>query len=295
MARVDLSHLADQIASCDPQNALHRSGILSSLGTARQELRLRSGGELNGCLDAAAMLTAFLPNLRPADCGEALRIVARLVRLAESPGASDEAWLDVPPPASRVEPPSRQEAPSPAPEQEDGSDESGLSPALERVNDTLLGAVLIDLGVLSPKELEIALAIQAETGKRLGESMVAAGVASWEQVMSGLQEQRVRRTRSRAAQASRTPEELEPETSATAPGPYLKPSGGGLRLVTDVMLGEILVGQGHLTQEELDRALRLQRATGTRLGETLVDMRRISRQQLEQALRLQAGRRKRGA
>ncbi len=54
-------------------------------------------------------------------------------------------------------------------------------------------------------------------------------------------------------------------------------------------LGRLLVEQGLLTDDELERALAVQQATGKRLGETIVDLRFVSGPDLANALATQYG------
>ena len=54
-------------------------------------------------------------------------------------------------------------------------------------------------------------------------------------------------------------------------------------------LGQILVGEGHITQEQLETALEVQKARGLRLGEVLVDMEYLDEDTYLRALSQQLG------
>ena len=54
-------------------------------------------------------------------------------------------------------------------------------------------------------------------------------------------------------------------------------------------LGDILVESGHLTNEDIERALAIQKETGKRLGEVLIDENFISETELIESLRMQLG------
>jgi type IV pilus assembly protein PilB len=56
---------------------------------------------------------------------------------------------------------------------------------------------------------------------------------------------------------------------------------------TPRILGRLLVGQGHLTERELERALEAQQGTGRRLGEVLISLRLIDEVALSRALATQ--------
>ncbi len=73
-------------------------------------------------------------------------------------------------------------------------------------------------------------------------------------------------------------------TSPNAAGAADNPS---LQLVNHRKLGEILVTMAMISQEDLDRALRAQKANGKRLGEVLVSMGLLSKEMVESAVRLQ--------
>jgi hypothetical protein len=50
------------------------------------------------------------------------------------------------------------------------------------------------------------------------------------------------------------------------------------------LLGEILTAGGHISSEDLDRAIATQKAKGGRIGDILVDMELITRQRIEEVL-----------
>lgn len=64
-------------------------------------------------------------------------------------------------------------------------------------------------------------------------------------------------------------------------------SAHGLRLINDMLLGEVLIQLGVCTQEKVDAALKIQRATNMRLGEAIVHVGAASWEEVDNALRLQ--------
>lgn len=60
-----------------------------------------------------------------------------------------------------------------------------------------------------------------------------------------------------------------------------------LALIDGQRLGELLVKMTMLTQEQVEEAVKVQRATGQRLGEALLQMRMLTPDMLESALRVQ--------
>ncbi len=88
---------------------------------------------------------------------------------------------------------------------------------------------------------------------------------------------------------TRTPGQAQPNPAPnygpTPGGPA--PDGAGLQLVNHRKLGEILVSMAMVSQEDLDRALRAQKANGKRLGDVLVSMGLLTKEMIESAVRLQ--------
>jgi hypothetical protein len=63
--------------------------------------------------------------------------------------------------------------------------------------------------------------------------------------------------------------------------------GMGLKLVGEVMLGELLIQRNVITRRQLERALEVQKKDGSRIGEALVRIGATTMPQIEQALRIQ--------
>lgn len=85
---------------------------------------------------------------------------------------------------------------------------------------------------------------------------------------------------------TQTPRRNE-EITLQASAPADEDSSLGLSLMDQRKLGEILVSLSMLTPDELDEALKRQRALGKRFGETLVELGLLSKSSIECALRMQ--------
>ena len=129
-----------------------------------------------------------------------------------------------------------------------------------------LGALLVEKNLITDEQLERALVIQEESGKRLGEILVAEFGVSRLEVAGVLSEQWA--------------ETEKPETRPSEPIEPLTPAEVHLRRP----LGELLVMRGVITAEQLDAALEEQRKTGARIGEILVERGAVSRLDLAAAL-----------
>jgi hypothetical protein len=156
-----------------------------------------------------------------------------------------------------------------------------------------LGELLVSEGVLSAEELADALAAQQETRppKPLGEMLLASGVVSppllvrllAQQCQLQLEEETGFGNGLRRAIEERHTDRARPEEPAAAPveAPVeaTAPVSEGPRL-----LGELLVAQGLLTDEQLRWALAEQAESGRLLGEIVVQSNLVSMVALVNAL-----------
>jgi hypothetical protein len=139
-----------------------------------------------------------------------------------------------------------------------------------------LGELLVETGVLTPTELETALAEQRRTGRLVGEILVESGYISAFSLGRALANQHGVELRA-AGKAERSIETPAP-LRATQPTAW-RP------------LGKLLVEKGFLTRAQLDQALADQRESGGRrlLGEILVGSGFLSGVSLARALGEQQG------
>jgi hypothetical protein len=140
-----------------------------------------------------------------------------------------------------------------------------------------LGELLVENGVLTPTELETALAEQRRTGRLLGEILVESGYISAFSLGRALAGQHgvELRTAGRAAPSTATATRSSPDTPPTQWRP----------------LGKLLVEKKFLKRAELEQALAEQRESGGRrlLGEILVGSGFLSGVSLARALAEQQG------
>ncbi|HZI02378.1 MAG TPA: response regulator, partial [Archangium sp.] len=134
----------------------------------------------------------------------------------------------------------------------DGSNRTAV-----RADSPLFGELLLKLGIVTPNQIEEALALQSLNGQRLGEALISLGYVTREQIQDALGE---------ALGLHNAPQGFTP---AQPP------------------LGELLVGLKYLTVAQLDEALALQRRTGRKLGEIVVEHGYCTYKQLYEGLGLQ--------
>jgi hypothetical protein len=137
-----------------------------------------------------------------------------------------------------------------------------------------LGDLLVDQGLLTPTELELALAEQAKTGRLLGQIVVDHGYVTAFSLARVLSEQH-------GVELRPTAVEDEPLAPIAPDEPSEAP--------TWRPLGRVLVDSGYLEKDELDRALEIQRERGGRLGEILIARGSMTGQSLARALAEQHG------
>jgi hypothetical protein len=140
-----------------------------------------------------------------------------------------------------------------------------------------IGELLVLRGLLAETDVASALAEQQRSGRRLGQILVARGAISAAELESALAEQAAR-----------------PETE----GGF----GGGLRQAIGAQrtvngreplprrqpVGQVLLRQGYVSDEDINRALAEQAKNGKLIGEILLDQGAVSEPVLSRALAAQA-------
>jgi hypothetical protein len=149
-----------------------------------------------------------------------------------------------------------------------------------------LGLLLVDKGVVTPTELEVALDQQRRTGRLLGQVLVANGSITGLALAQALTEQHgvELRPSNRAEEALLTDAQHQAEDRSRQL-PEAEAQDRAWR-----PLGRLLVAAGFLSETELERALTEQREQpGRRLGEILVAQGSLSGAALAVALAKQHG------
>ncbi len=281
MPILELAALARRFACSNPHDAVEQRELLETLSAIRKGTQDRAAEEL---LDGALLLTSYMTRLGHVGGQHVLGIIARLLEMANETVRGFEA-----PSTPQVEPP-RMESAAALPGKAMTPGEA-TDAALQVVGNMLLGERLVERGVISREQVDEALRLQAQNGLRFGEILIQLGAATKEQVKEALLYQSSAR---QVVEDFGWRDEHPRERTKPPQGPRkLQPlqktpgSGEGLRLMSDLMLGEIMVRNGTITKEQLEEALRIQRAAGIRVGEALVRMKLVTKLQLECALQLQ--------
>jgi DNA repair exonuclease SbcCD ATPase subunit len=133
----------------------------------------------------------------------------------------------------------------------------------------LVGALVVDRGLVTEEQLERALEIQAATEELLGEILVNEFGVSRVELASILAEQWA---------------ELERETARQSPVAASEEAAEEDETPQRRRIGEIFVERGFVTQTELEHALDVQRGSGRPLGEVLIELGSLSRMDLASSL-----------
>jgi hypothetical protein len=149
-----------------------------------------------------------------------------------------------------------------------------------------LGLLLVEKGLVTPSELEIALDQQRRTGRLLGQILVANGSVTGLALAQALTEQHGVELRP----SNRAEEPLLTNSRHQAEHHSGQPPAADAKDRAWRPLGKLLVATGFLSEPELERALAEQRERpGRRLGEILVAQGSLSGPALAVALAKQHG------
>lgn len=226
--------------------------------------------DLASCLSAAASLAELLSktgDVTRADVHEGTCRILRAVELAFSGGVSAGV---------------RKQATS--------------GDSLPLINDMVLGQILMQLGHVSDQQLRAALSLQQQTGKRIGDILVDAGVTERDVVEAAHRIQK--RLRQEASQRNKQGAKPDSESSEKPlsldksglriSDPPEPPGAGTLRRQTnDYLLGQILVQMGIVKNKQVEQAGKDARATGTRIGEALVRASFCRWEDIQRAMKVQ--------
>ncbi|MSR63976.1 MAG: hypothetical protein EXS08_16250 [Planctomycetes bacterium] len=275
MSATVIRSLAERLGASDPANAHEQRELFERIRDLRSAFDGPLDPESHRCLEAAGMLIAYLARMGVM-AGEDVRSIAvRLLRnAAEAEEGAGASKVSAPPAAAgrpqfhKVSfaapsaPPDT--APAPLPERS----------ATEVMGEAMLGQILLQRGQILEEHIHQAMKVQRTTSMRMGDILVKIGAATRQQVADALSSQ---------SSSRRVRENLGPSVPTQAPDTR----GTGLKLMGEVLLGELLIERGVITRRQLERALEVQKASGVRVGEALVKIGAASLEHIEQALRVQ--------
>jgi len=301
MNSAQIQALAQRLRSAELTNSQEHREIFEAIREIRSTFDGPLDPESHRSLEAASMLVAYLARMGNLAGEDVRAIAARLLETAYELEASASALLSearragLAPQAGEPpnpKPPTPSATPrhnvlsgtqSPAPLTMHGEapqvseERSRERTATDTLGDMMLGQILLRRGQILEEHIHQAAKVQRTAGLRIGDIFVKIGAATRAQVADALAYQ---------AACRRTRESLPSEPAQ--PAVKAEPKGMGLKLMGEVLLGEILVERGTITRRQLERALEVQKTSGVRIGEALVKMGATTQEHIEHALRTQS-------
>jgi hypothetical protein len=255
--------LVKRIQETRPVQSARRQALADDLKALRRDLDAEAVPDQACNLDAALLLMEFMARSEDVATAETLSIVAGLV------STIDENSLRFGPPRAFA----------PRLVREEGAEYADL----RLTQEALIGAILVQAGVISPEALTRGLQLQTSSSQPLGQCLVQLGAATPAQIESAVAYQ------DRLREEERTTRR-EPERSGTAARGELRLNAKQktvLQSINSQVLGEVLVRLGSISREQLERALTVQRAAGVHIGQALVETKATTWEQIKRALDVQ--------
>jgi hypothetical protein len=266
-------------------------------------VRKRDAPELAGCLEAAAKLVQMLAGPSTSELrSEILAIACQAVASVEGSiarhavtetkntpkpvTAVPDATVPAAAPDNALMPPKLSRLKTP----------DTLHPDLGTINDMVLGKMLIALQYASREHVAGALRMHRDKGLPVGECLLVLGVSA-DHLLETLKLQRdIRGTTGDGSQQhnSQIAQMVREEQAALAKqyrdAPQLlsqdKPVEAGQRVTEKMFLGEVLLGAGMITNEQLSAGMNVHHHDGIMIGQALIKIGAISAEELEHGLEL---------
>ena len=182
MSFAGLERLSAEIASADPNDSQAQTVIFERIVQLRNEMDRAHASDLAAYLDSAACLTDYLVQIGGMTPEDVKLIVSRLVKKVtdafENPGQSVATVAGQ----------------TLAPELSPNEVQSVID---NQVEQDLLGEIMVQMHLVTRKNLERALVTQRATDLRIGEALISIQACTWEQVNQGVAAQKQMRTRLR--------------------------------------------------------------------------------------------------
>jgi hypothetical protein len=312
MSATKLTDLATRILRSNPVDDAEQKRILRVLNEVRNSVSGSSEQQpVVEYLDAATLLISYLAHMGQIGGSEVRSVVARLIETAakvatDGPGAvqSLQAHEAAAAATTALDETLLEQSKSPAPSPQPQAAPTPMSTSVRVISDMMLGEIMVRMGHLQSEQIEKVLEVQRQTGLKFGESLVKLGLATWEQVQAGLRYQDGCRQVVENFTDTRTQDGTPQEQSAASPAgapkelelnqSKLDVAGpkADMSLMSDVLLGGILIERGIISKAQLEQGLTTQRATGMRIGEALVNLGFCGWDKVEMGVRIQGQRRK---
>jgi hypothetical protein len=295
MTLPEITALSRHIDETAPSNRSEHGHNVSRLRELSAFVREKSDHEVAACLEAAASLIEAIagPSER-LDRTSIHEIACRLLGTVEQA----LAHLVVPPAGEAARSPetdvqhgspqapkgSEAVEPAPAADQEPSAYEPKGDPALPEINNMVFGELMIELGWSTREQVARALDMHKQVGIPVGECLLVQGSAAAEQILEALKIQERMRSMSETAEKP-TPFAGSAASAPQAPG--LAPDDASILVTKQIFFGEVLLGMGMITKDQLERAMRKHHFENVRVGQALVELGALTEEDLKRGLDIQ--------
>jgi hypothetical protein len=295
--------LVKRIYETRPVQSSRRQALLDELRQLRRDFDVAGAPEQAPRLDAAILILEFMSRSEDVATAETIRIVGELVatldenrvRTTTPPPPSAEAARPAPAPASAV---AARPAPVPAiPEARPAPPRGNVSEDedLSLTQACLLGSILLQARMITEESLSRALQLHTSSRLPLGQCLIQLGAVTPEQIAAAVQYQDRLREDMRVAREERTRAAATAVAAAAAAAATVErlelrmsqKQRGFVQSFHAQVLGEVLIRLGVITREQLERALKLQRASNLHIGEALVQSGATTWEHVKRALEVQ--------
>lgn len=257
-----IPELVKRIQETRPVQSARRQSLLEELKQIRHAFDAEAAPDQAHNLDAALLLMEFMSRSEKVATAETLSIVATLVSAVHSKHVRE------------LSPAGAGSAPA-APSERTGDVDQHSDLRLSQ--EFLLGSLLVQANVISPESLSRALHLHTSSGMALGKCLVKLGAATPEQVDHALDFQDRLRDDDKA-------QHHEPRHMELKVSPQQR---GFVMSFHAQVLGEVMIRLGTITRDQLEKALRVQRAADLHLGAALVESGAATWAQVRRALEVQ--------
>lgn len=284
----EITALSRHFAEADPADRREHGRNVDRLRELCAFVQGRIDPELAACLEATARLTeAMAGSSERLDRRSLHEIACRLLGTVEKvlqdlgrPAAGEEA-ISLAEPGTTAGAQDLAATTSTESVQGPATYEPKGDPALPKINNMVFGELVIELGWCTREQVERALDMHSKVGIPVGECLLVQGSATPEKILEALRIQE--RMRSMSA-----PHEPSDPASATSSQPRgLEPGDAGILVTKQIFLGEVLLGVGMITKDQLQQAMHRHHFENVRVGRALVELGALSEADLKRGLDIQ--------
>lgn len=242
--------------------------------------------EVTSCLVAAGHLLEVLAGAEtPLDRSKIRRMAGELVVavgkvVADLPEASAKAAPAPSPAPSPAAPPAAPARSSMSITIEDEAESE--APSDQPQSDPLLGQILRELGWVDRTQLAAALRFHRAKGLPLGECLLLLGTCPPEKVLDALKLQQ----KLREGQELGWPPSAQAGARGTDGDQDTDEADAAILVREQMFLGEVLLGIGMITNEELEKAMHMHHHEGVSVGQALQNLDILTEEDVERGLEL---------